>query len=106
MDEFIQLNRHACVSGRASQPRPHPRGKEAELGVMMDWVGLNPIKALFWSAVVNGVIAVPMMFAMMYVVSSKKLMGEFTAGPLLKTLGWASTAVMLAAAVTMFVSSF
>jgi Mn2+/Fe2+ NRAMP family transporter len=76
------------------------------LGVMMDWVGLNPIKALFWSAVVNGVIAVPMMFAMMYVVSSKKLMGEFTAGPLLKTLGWASTAVMLAAAVTMFVTSF
>ena len=76
------------------------------LGVMMDWIGLDPIKALFWSAVVNGVIAVPMMFAMMYVVSNKQLMGEFTAGPLLKTLGWASTGVMLAAAVVMFVTSF
>ena len=76
------------------------------LGVMMDWIGLDPIKALFWSAVVNGVIAVPMMFAMMYVVSNKKLMGEFTAGPLLKTLGWTSTTVMLAAAVAMFVTSF
>jgi NRAMP (natural resistance-associated macrophage protein)-like metal ion transporter len=76
------------------------------LGVVMDWVSLDPIKALFWSAVVNGVIAVPMMFAMMYVVSSAKLMGEFTAGPLLKILGWASTAVMLAAAVAMGVTSF
>jgi Mn2+/Fe2+ NRAMP family transporter len=76
------------------------------LGVCMDWIGLDPIKALFWSAVVNGVIAVPMMFAMMYVVSSKRLMGEFTAGPVLKTLGWASTAVMLAAAVTMGITSF
>ncbi|HXC54988.1 MAG TPA: divalent metal cation transporter [Rhizomicrobium sp.] len=76
------------------------------LGVVMDWVGLDPIKALFWSAVVNGVIAVPMMFAMMYVVGSRKLMGEFTAGWLLKSLGWISTAVMLAAAIAMFVTSF
>src|SRR6185312_5834431 len=65
------------------------------LGILMDWTGVDPIKALFWSAVVNGVIAVPMMFAMMYVVSSKKLMGEFTAGPVLKTFGWLSTLVML-----------
>ncbi len=76
------------------------------LGVVMDWIHLDPIKALFWSAVVNGVIAVPMMFAMMHVVSSTKLMGTFTAGPVLKTLGWASTAVMLAAAVAMGVTSF
>jgi NRAMP (natural resistance-associated macrophage protein)-like metal ion transporter len=76
------------------------------LGLGMIWSGIDPIKALFWSAVVNGVIAVPMMFAMMFVVGSKKLMGEFTAGPSLKTLGWASTLVMLAAAVTMGVTAF
>jgi Mn2+/Fe2+ NRAMP family transporter len=76
------------------------------LGLGMIWSGIDPIKALFWSAVVNGVIAVPMMFAMMFVVSSKKLMGEFTAGPSLKVLGWASTLVMLAAAVTMGVTAF
>ena len=75
------------------------------LGVAMDWTGVDPIKALFWSAVVNGVIAVPMMFAMMFVVGSKKLMGEFTAGPVLKTFGWLSTLVMLAAAVAMGVTS-
>ncbi|MEI9994068.1 MAG: divalent metal cation transporter [Rhizomicrobium sp.] len=71
------------------------------LGVVMDYSGLDPIKALFWSAVINGVIAVPMMFAMMFVVSSTKLMGPFTAGRTLKVLGWASTLVMLAAALAM-----
>ena len=76
------------------------------LGVGMDYSGLDPIKALFWSAVINGVIAVPMMFAMMFVVSSRKLMGDFTAGPWLKGLGWISTLVMLAAAVAMAVTSF
>ena len=75
------------------------------LGLVMDWTGVDPIKALFWSAVVNGVIAVPMMFAMMYVVSSRKLMGEFTAGPSLKIFGWASTLVMLAAALAMGATS-
>lgn len=76
------------------------------LGLAMTWIGIDPIKALFWSAVVNGVIAVPMMFAMMFVVSSKALMGDFTAGPVLKTLGWVSTAVMLAAAIVMGVTAF
>jgi Mn2+/Fe2+ NRAMP family transporter len=75
------------------------------LGVGMDYSGIDPIKALFWSAVLNGVIAVPMMFAMMYVVSSRKLMGDFTAGRSLKALGWISTLVMLAAAVAMGVTS-
>jgi NRAMP (natural resistance-associated macrophage protein)-like metal ion transporter len=75
------------------------------LGLGMIWSGIDPIKALFWSAVVNGVIAVPMMFAMMYVVSSRKLMGEFTAGPSLKIFGWASTLVMLAAALAMGATS-
>ncbi len=76
-------------------------GAGVALGVAMDWVGLDPIKALFWSAVINGVIAVPMMFAMMFVVSSKALMGEFTASRSLKVLGWISTLVMLAAALAM-----
>ena len=76
-------------------------GVAVALGLVMDWIGLDPIKALFWSAVLNGVIAVPLMFAMMYVVGSKKLMGEFSAGPLLKGLGWISAMVMLAASLAM-----
>ena len=71
------------------------------LGLAIDYSGLDPIKALYWSAVVNGVIAVPMMAAMMFVAGHKKKMGAFTAGPTLSILGWLSTAVMAAAAVTM-----
>ncbi|HTT97176.1 MAG TPA: divalent metal cation transporter [Rhizomicrobium sp.] len=71
------------------------------LGIGIDYSGLDPIKALYWSAVINGVIAVPMMAAMMIVATNRKQMGQFTAGPVLRTLGWASTAVMAAATATM-----
>jgi NRAMP (natural resistance-associated macrophage protein)-like metal ion transporter len=76
------------------------------LGLGIDYSGLDPIKALFWSAVLNGVIAVPMMAAMMYVASHRKKMGRFTVGPVLAVLGWLSTAVMAAAAITMIYVSF
>ncbi len=47
------------------------------LGLLIDYSPLDPIKALYWSAVVNGVIAVPMMAAMMLVAVNRKKMGEF-----------------------------
>jgi Mn2+/Fe2+ NRAMP family transporter len=78
-------------------------GAAVALGLTIDYSGLDPIKALYWSAVVNGVIAVPMMAAMMFVSSHKKMMGQFTAGPTLRILGWTSTAVMAAATVAMVV---
>jgi Mn2+/Fe2+ NRAMP family transporter len=71
------------------------------LGLGIDYSGLDPIKALYWSAVLNGVIAVPMMIAMMYVASHRQKMGDFRAGPVLGTLGWASTVVMAAATMVM-----
>ncbi len=75
------------------------------LGLGIDYSPIDPIKALYWSAVLNGVIAVPMMAAMM-VVAGHKRMGEFRVGPVLGTLGWISTAVMAAAAITMIYVSF
>ena len=76
------------------------------LGLGIDYSPLDPIKALYWSAVLNGVIAVPMMAAMMYVARHKKKMGRFRAGPTLTVLGWLSTAVMAAATITMLIVSF
>jgi NRAMP (natural resistance-associated macrophage protein)-like metal ion transporter len=66
-------------------------------GVVLDWSSIDPIKALFWSAVLNGVSAVPIMVAMMLVASRKQIMGRFTERPLLLAFGWAATAVMAAA---------
>ncbi len=76
-------------------------GVAVALGLVIDYSGLDPMRALFWSAVINGVIAVPMMVAMMIVVGSRKLMGQFRAGIGLSLLGWLSTAVMAAATAAM-----
>jgi NRAMP (natural resistance-associated macrophage protein)-like metal ion transporter len=66
---------------------------------------LSPVKALFWSAVVNGVVAVPIMVVMMLMVQNKKIMGQFTrVSKTLRIMGWAATAVMAAAAVGMFLT--
>ena len=73
------------------------------LGMAIIWSPLDPIKALFWSAVINGVAAVPIMVAMMIVVSRHSQMGHFTAKLGLKLFGWAATAVMAVAAIAMFV---
>ncbi|HUE63948.1 MAG TPA: divalent metal cation transporter [Rhizomicrobium sp.] len=76
-------------------------GAAVLLGLGIDWSPLDPIRALYWSAVLNGVIAVPMMAALMYVAGSRRKMGEFRAGWVLGGLGWLSTAVMAAATATM-----
>ncbi|HKQ46341.1 MAG TPA: divalent metal cation transporter [Rhizomicrobium sp.] len=76
-------------------------GAAVLLGLGIDWSLIDPIKALYWSAVLNGVIAVPMMAALMMVASSRRRMGKFRAGWVLGGLGWLCTAIMAAAAVTM-----
>ena len=64
------------------------------LGLIVVFSPLDPIKALFWSAVLNGVISVPIMAAMMVVASSKNPMGEFTATFGQRLFGWTATGVM------------
>jgi Mn2+/Fe2+ NRAMP family transporter len=72
------------------------------LGLEMNILHLNPIKALFWSAVINGVAAGPIMILMMLMASNAKVMGRFTIGSGQKALGWLATAIMLAAAIGLF----
>jgi len=81
-------------------------GAAVLLGLGIDYSPIDPIKALYWSAVLNGVIAVPMMAAMMVVAGNKRKMGRFAVGPVLGGMGWLSTAVMAAATITMVVVSF
>lgn len=76
------------------------------LGAALNFSGINPIDALFWSAVVNGVVAVPIMVVMMIMAASKRVMGEHTIGGWLKVFGWLSTAAMIACAIGMGVSFF
>ncbi|MES2095291.1 MAG: divalent metal cation transporter [Pseudomonadota bacterium] len=73
------------------------------LGVGIDWSPINPIRALFWSAVVNGVVAVPILVGTMLVVSREAVMGDFMAGTPLRIFGWLTTGVMAAAVIGMAV---
>ena len=75
------------------------------VGVLIDWSPIDPMRALFWSAVLNGLAAVPLMVAMMVVVSRHQIMGRFTASRPLVILGWAATAVMAVASAAMLVTS-
>jgi Mn2+/Fe2+ NRAMP family transporter len=73
------------------------------LGVGVDLSPLDPIKALIWSAVVNGVITVPIMAATMVVAQRPALMGKFVATLGQRVGGWLTTAMMAVASVTMFI---
>lgn len=71
------------------------------LGLGVEWSPIPPMKALVWSAVVNGVVAVPIMVALMIVAARESIMGRFVVSGVLKALGWLATAVMAASIVAM-----
>ncbi|HEX3897155.1 MAG TPA: divalent metal cation transporter [Rudaea sp.] len=71
------------------------------LGVVFTAIAVNPMKALFWSAVLNGVIAIPLMVIIMLLSSKKSLMKTFVASPRVRIAGWAATVIMFAAFVGM-----
>src|SRR3989441_150473 len=74
------------------------------LGLVLDYAGFNAVKMLFWSAVLNGVLAPPLIVLVVLLTSSRKVMGDRVNSRLLKWLGWATAAVMAVAAVAMFVT--
>jgi len=72
------------------------------IGVVLCFTPIDPIKALYWSAVINGIISVPIMALMMLMAVRPEIMGDFVITLKLKILGWAATAVMALAVITMF----
>lgn len=72
------------------------------IGLALNFVGINPIRALFWSAVLNGIVSVPLMVVTMLMAANPKVMGPFTLPRGLKAVGWIATLVMLAASVGLF----
>jgi Mn2+/Fe2+ NRAMP family transporter len=72
-------------------------------GLGIQYLPISPMKALFWSAVINGVVAVPLMVVIILLATNKSVMGAFTVSRSLIILGWIATAVMGAAAIRMFI---
>src|SRR5260370_809993 len=101
----------AQAMGWSYGPGPRPRQAQAVYGpillrplfpVGINFIQIDPIKALFWTAVINGVVAVPLMIVMMLMTTQPRVMGQFTLPRLLWIVGWISTAAMTIAVATMF----
>jgi len=75
------------------------------LGLGLNYLGMSAVKMLFWSAVLNGVLAPPLIVMVVLLTNNNKVMGESTNPPLLKWLGWATAVIMAVAAVAMFVTT-
>ena len=75
-------------------------------GALLQYVGINPVRALYWSAVINGVLAAPLMVLMMLIVTNPRAMGHLTLKLKAAIPGWAAAAVMTVATILFFVSLF
>jgi Mn2+/Fe2+ NRAMP family transporter len=71
------------------------------VGMLINFVGINPIDALFWTAVTNGVLAPPLLFIIMLIANNEKVMGEDRNGPITTALGWITVGLMSIAAVAL-----
>lgn len=75
------------------------------IGIGLNFSAIDPIKALFWTAVINGVVSVPLMVMMMRLASNKGAMGEFGVGKGLRIVGWIATAAVTVAVAGMFATA-
>ena len=75
------------------------------IGLLLDFGGFDAVKMLFWSAVLNGVLAPPLLVLVVLLTSRADVMGEHRNGPLLRTLGWLCAALMFLATLVMFATA-
>lgn len=74
------------------------------LGMLLNFIGVNPISALFWTAVINGVMAPPLLVVIMLVSNNKRVMGKRVNSRFTNVVGWVAAVVMFAAALGMFLT--
>ncbi len=72
------------------------------VGMLINFVGINPIDALFWTAVINGVLAPPLLLIIMLIANNEKVMGADHNGPITNALGWITVGLMSVAVVALF----
>ncbi len=92
-----------------SKPRQAPKfyivlAAATLIGISLDFLGMDPIRALFWSAVINGIVAVPLMVMLMIVSENARIVGKFRLPPHLRIIGWSATIVMFLASLAFILS--
>jgi Mn2+/Fe2+ NRAMP family transporter len=76
------------------------------VGLILNVIRINPMRALYFTAILNGLVAAPMMVFILLISSNKEIMGTFTTPPVLLFLGWLATAVMILIGAAMICTSF
>jgi Mn2+/Fe2+ NRAMP family transporter len=76
------------------------------VGIVMSFVGIDPIRALYWSAVINGVVSVPLMVILMLMSANRAVVGKFVLPTYLRVIGWIATVIMLLASVGFLATQF
>jgi Mn2+/Fe2+ NRAMP family transporter len=76
------------------------------LGIILNFIGLDPIKALIYSAVGNGIVAPIVLVLIVHMSSNKKIMSEYVNPPLVTWIGWSITLMMLLAGLAAIISFF
>ena len=74
------------------------------IGLLMDFLHIDPIKTLVWAAVLNGIVAAPLMAVILTMASSRKVMGKFRVSPYLRWIGWLATAMMACVSAGVFLT--
>lgn len=74
------------------------------IGLLLDFLHINPVKALVWAAVLNGIVAAPLMAVILLMASSRKVMGKFSVPPYLIWIGWIATGLMACVSVGVFLT--
>ena len=72
------------------------------IGLSLNFLHIDPVKALYWAAILNGIVAAPLMAVIMIIASSRNVMGKLVIPPYLKAMGWIATVVMLCACIGVF----
>jgi Mn2+/Fe2+ NRAMP family transporter len=96
--EAFGWKRGLDTTPRRAKPFYAVIGVSTLVGVLINFAGINPIDALFWTAVINGFVAPPLLVLIMLMANRPAVMGEHTNGRLTNVLGWLTTALMFAAA--------
>jgi len=76
------------------------------IGISLNFFGIDPIRALYWSAVVNGIVAVPLMFILMLMSTKSAVIGQFVLPGYLRFVGWTATWIMLFASLGFLATAF
>ena len=74
------------------------------IAMQINFMNINPISALFWTAVINGFLAPPLLVFIMLVSRQKKIMGKWVNGRLVNVLGWLTTAAIFAAVIALMIT--